>query len=606
MNPLSPSKPLASADGSLVSIVSLAFLFWLWANFALALCNAFFAPLVWLVAVISVAGIAWQLHRTKLISKLSRELLWVASATFIFSWLIATTATPTILSGRDQGSYSAAALHLATNHQLSFATPASQTFFALHQSGKALNFPGFDYTITGNLISQFPLGYIVWLASWCALFGVSGLLFANALTLFLFLTAFFVLLRLFVDRVPALWGLSITATSLIAVWLSKITLSENLAVVLFVLLAFHLTIALKDKNFLSALIALLVASFFAFTRIEGFFFLIITIIALFLQKFHHTKLFQKNPLAYCVLPTLLFLLFFVRNLSLNLPFYKVIGKAGLQKWHSIFEQCSGNDCIVSATPSLWHIFALYGLFPVFFFGFLSLFLFWKRRIWLAFVPALLAIPSFFYFFQPSISADHPWMLRRFLFSIYPSLLFSAILGVSLVQQFLARKYSKHPFFARHFYFSFIALTLFLCQLPFALRSIAFSENTLLLAQTKSIATIFSPNDLVLIDRLASGNPWAMLPEVLTVYGIPNAVYFFNPEDLLTLKREAFEHTYLIIPQDTLKSYTQSIPSHLSLIPFKSVTLNSEQFQPSTLPTLPEKIRNETTVVILEIVTKAEK
>ena len=95
--------------------------------------------------------------------------------------LISLFTTPTIFTGRDQGSISEAAAHLAQNHQITFTTSASEEFFRLYGPGKAENFPGFYYTDDGKLSTQFPLPYTAWLAMLYGVFGVTGFVFANAL-----------------------------------------------------------------------------------------------------------------------------------------------------------------------------------------------------------------------------------------------------------------------------------------------------------------------------------------------------------------------------------------------------------------------------------------
>lgn len=559
--------------------------------------NVFFAPILWVMLITVLGYGVYFMYTKKLSMGVSREFLGVVVASIVMAVTIAFFTTPTIFSGRDQGSYSATAIHLVENHKLAFSTPASTAFFTLHGPGKALNFPGFDYTTDGSLITQFPLGYIVWLASFFALFGLSGLIIANAITLALFLIAFYLLIKLFASRFYAVWGFVITAVSLPVVWFSKMTLSENLALTLFTLLALNLVLALKKQSTFFATIALALAGFFVFTRIEGIAFLCITIIILALSQ-KNRLLWKSKPIPYILLPALIFSILLVRNFFVNFPFYKTVAKAGLSKWHSFFEPCVTADCLTDKTLPLWGIFWSYGLIPVFIVGIVSVIIIFKSRHKLALIPFLLALPTFFYLFSPNISIDHPWMLRRFIFSIYPSLLFSAIIGIAIIQSFLTQKYFTYPLLKKRYYATLLLVILFLSGLPFALGYITFTENKGLLEQTKVLAGHFSSTDLVLVDRLATGDAWSMLPEPLNYFGVTNAVYFFNPEDFATLNRSGFSATYLIVSADEAPRYLAS--SAMRFTPVSTFTFDTERLAPSTENILPQKVRSTMKVMILKV------
>lgn len=579
----------------LLTIITISFIAWLFIGLILTLCNIFYIPLLWLVFASLALGTGYWIFKYKLLATLSRESIGVTIFACIIALSIAHFTTPTIFSGRDQGSYGNAAIHLVQNHQLAFSTPASDAFFKLHEPGKALNFPGFDYTSDGKLITQFPLGYIVWLASFFALFGLFGLVIANIITTVLFLIALYTLLRLFVSRFYAYFGLAIAATSLSVVWFSKITLSENLALTLFTLLALYLVRTFQEKSATTPLIALALASFFAFTRIEGLLFFLITLGILSFAPAMRS-VWKSKSLAYILAPVLIFTLLFLRNIFLNLPFYKAIAKAGLRKWQALFETCI-NDCASGEAISLWHTLYTYGFFPVLIIGSVSVILFIKRRHVLALIPFLLALPTFFYLFSPSISLDHPWMLRRFIFSIYPSLLFSAIVGIAIIQIFLTQKYPGHLLFKRHFYASILLSTLLLSQLPFALQYSGFSENRGLLEQTSVLAEHFNSHDLVLVDRLVTGDGFVMIPEPLNFFGHTNAVYFFNPQDLATLDISSFQNIYIIVSQDEINRYIEAFAPRLT--PIAASTFTTERLLATDDSTLPTRTQTTTPFVVLQ-------
>lgn len=592
-------------DYRFFTAVTLGWVFWLWIGLILTLGNVFYAPLLWSSLAITVFGTVYIICKRKLFKGLSREFSTVSLFSIVIAVFITSFTVPTIFSGRDQGSYSNAAIRLSENHQLAFSTPASEAFFKIYGPGKALNFPGFDYTTDGKLTTQFPLGYIVWLASLFALFGLFGLIVANTFTTALFLIAFYLLLRLFVSRFSAIWGFVIAATSLPIVWFSKITLSENLALALFTLLALNLVLVFKEKSRFFALATIALAGFFAFTRIEGIIFLAIIILILAFSPSMRT-FWKSKPFTYAILPAIIFFILFARGFFVNIPFYKAIAKAGLSKWRTLLESCTGDVCATDKAASLWGIFWSYGLIPVFIIGTVSIFIFFKHRNRLALIPFFLALPTFFYLVQPSISIDHPWMLRRFVFSIYPTMLFSSVLGIALIQEFLTKKYPSSPLFTRRYYAGILFVMLFLSQLPFALSYANFADNKGLLMQTEAISRHFSGNDLVLIDRGTTGDAWSMIAEPFSRFGIVNAVYFFNPEDFATLNTEGFDHVYLVAPESEVARYTQAV-SQDSQAPLKRFTpVATETFDTQRLEqttdtlSIPRAIQTRTNVSILKV------
>ncbi|PIX91791.1 MAG: hypothetical protein COZ27_00995, partial [Candidatus Moranbacteria bacterium CG_4_10_14_3_um_filter_41_65] len=260
---------------SLLTVFGSIVVFFGWFLFLLTLFQSFLPSLVFLGAFISLIPLLFV--GRKIWGGTSSEIRLVIIFSLFFTLLIGIYTVPTIFSGRDQGSISEAAFRLAQNGKLIFSTPASHTFFALHEKGPAQNFPGFAYTKTGDLITQFPLGYTSWLAGFVILFGEHGFIISNTLLLFLSLLFFYALLRKFVHPLYASAGLLLFATSFILIWFAKMTLSENLALFLFLSLCFALISFFEEGKILFYVSALLSASLLAFTRIEGFVILGITI-----------------------------------------------------------------------------------------------------------------------------------------------------------------------------------------------------------------------------------------------------------------------------------------------------------------------------------------
>lgn len=585
---------------SFFEAISTGWIVWLWIGLILTISGFFIAPLLWIGFILIASGVAYHTYRQQLYKNISWKYDGIYFIALIIAVGIASLTTPTVFSGRDQGSYSIAALHLVQSHQLAFSTPAITTFFDIYGPGKALNFPGFDYTTNGNLITQFPLGYISWLATCISLFGFSGIVIANTFLLFLTIITLYSLLRLFISRWYASWGTAIASVSLPVVWLSKITLSENLALALFVLLSFHLALLFKKANPFYYFSSLSIACFFVFTRIEGFIFLPITLVFLGFSPVARRMWIEKRFLS-IILPAVFFLVILIADFLANMPFFKAIAKALLRQGNEASAPVSFIGSSAQSFVSLAHTFWIYNLIPLFIFGIISILLFFKRRHSLMLIPFLLAFPTFFYIIQPNISNDHPWMLRRFLFSIWPTLFISAIIGITLIQEFLMRKYPYHPLFKKRYYATILFLMLLLVQVPTAIQFATFSENKTLLEQTHSLSQKFSDNDLILIDRLASGDGWSMIPEAMQIFDHKNAVYFFNPEDIQKIDMSQYSNVYLIVSNQEASRYTES--QYAQYTPIDTYTLSTESLEASQKNTLPEKITRETQGTIFKILEK---
>lgn len=135
-------------------------------------------------------------------------------------------ATPTVFGGRDQGAIATAAIDLAKYKSFTFSTPASQDLFQKYGSGKALNYPGFDYTKDGKLSSRFPKAYIAYLAAFYAVLGLKGIQYANFLPLALFFILFWLTLQRFFPEKISFLGFLLAVTFFPFLWFAKYTLTE--------------------------------------------------------------------------------------------------------------------------------------------------------------------------------------------------------------------------------------------------------------------------------------------------------------------------------------------------------------------------------------------
>lgn len=597
------SSELTKKTTSFLALFGLCFVVFGWFSLSLAMSNLFIFPFI-LIGAILTGGtgtfIAW-----KLLSRAPIDLRIVFFATLLYAALIGYISEPTLFSGRDQGSISEAAVRLSQTGGLVFSTLAGDAFFKIYGEGTAYNFPGFAYTADGGLITQFPLGYTSWLASFVTLFGIYGFSIGNAILLFLFLLTLYSLLRLFSHPFYAIAGLILAATSFLPIWFAKITLTENLGVFLFVFLVFNLVLFLREGKFIFYAGTLLSAGLFAFTRIEGFAFLALALIIMLFSQ-HTRAIWKAYFLKSVVLPASIFAFIFLRNFFINLPYYKMIGKA-LKKFLGGF----GNDLVSSGSSlvagngalPVGSILFFYGLLILFIIGFFGLLIFLKERRFILLLPAFIALPTFLYLFSPNITPDYPWMLRRYLFSLFPTLLFSAVIGLGLLFSKERSLPLENPHGKRLFFVSIIFISLFLLQYPAWSSNLFFAENRGLREQVETFSQNFTNNDLILVDRFATGSGFSMLSGPTEFLYQKNTVYFFDAEKLADLDTSRFEHVYLLAPEESIPRYVAAFGDRLAFK--KSITFSLEQFEKLSLSSeaslrLPEKTLIETHNTLFQI------
>jgi len=212
---------------------------------------------------------------------------------------------------------------------------------------------------------------------------------------------------------------------------------------------------------------------------------------------------------------------------------------------------------------LGNVFSYYGMLTVIVFGILGVILFLKRKNYAVLIPIFIVLPSFYYLIAPNISIDHPWMLRRYVFAIYPALCFSAVI---LLEHFFKKKIYRYIVFCLIIFSNILLGFFYLSFIP--QQGISFPKSDL-----------FSQKDLVLVDRMATGDPYSMLSGPLNFRDGKNSAYFFNPEDLGKINLEKFEKVYLIIPKQSLPFYEESlIGNKLKLVAdfqIKNTTLNKD-------------------------------
>lgn len=502
----------------------------------------------------------------------SKEALCVSLILLIGVSIISSFTTPTIFSGRDQGTISEAAIRLAQNHQFSFSTPATQTFFSLYGPGKALNFPGFYYNQDGSLIAQFPLAYISWLAFFYSLFGLVGITIANAVLLYFFTFSFYSLCRYYLSRAFASLALAFIFSSFIFGWFTKFTLSENMALALVWTLIFSLVHFLKKPTGLSYATFAVSAMLLVFTRIEGVAILLTSSLLIFYTKPARAYL-KKDTSRLIAVPLIIFSIIFAINTFIDINFYREIVKALL---NSLIGRESGIDLLekANAIPPLYNlrIFILYGIMGFLVLGAIATIKLLRTKNYASLIPLFIVAPTLVYLIDSHISLDQPWMLRRYLFSIVPvALIYSVIL---LSQWWMTAHGKSQKILLRSAVLAIIFL-LFACNLNASARFFTYSENRGLLEQSKQLSASFSANDLVLLDRNVTGDGWAMISGPMSFLWGKNAVYFFNAGDLDKIDYSAYEQVYLVVPNASSQLNTATITNH-DLVYYRPYHLHAER------------------------------
>ncbi|NTW13581.1 MAG: hypothetical protein HGA31_00930 [Candidatus Moranbacteria bacterium] len=557
-------------------------------SYASAVAGIFFHATVLIFSIPIITVTLILLFRWILRETISTRMIFTCLIALSFALLL--PVEPSVFSGRDQGSIAEAAIELAHNGTLHFSSPAVTTFSDIYGPGKALNFPGFYYDDNGKLTTQFPIGSISFLATFVSLFGITGLLVANGVLLIASLSTLYVLVRTLANERYAVGTFFAGALSFLPLWFSKFTLSENLSLFLFLFLSLTLVRFLRKPDSATFFVSFFLAIFFAATRFEGLFSLAVSIVILFLTP-SGRKFSEKDRLMRRIVPVIILIAALFINVFSSTPMYRSIGKALLQDGFATEHPIGTNG--FASTVALWNLFIPYGLFLPFVLGIISLVLLLFRKRFLALIPAMLAIPTFLFLIDPTITPDHPWMLRRFLFSLWPTFFVSVP-----VASYLFIKDNKSRVIRSLPIALFVLIVIF--SLPATTRSFSVSENRGLINETSTLTRRFGNRDLLLIDREATGDPYTIpAGPIRFLYG-KNAAYFFNPSDYEKIPKDRYDHIYLLTPIGKIPSQSdiRATVGEVSIIPFSFQRLERLPLSVARLPKL-ETVSQDAALVELK-------
>ncbi len=560
----------------------------------LALINLFLVFLGWFnlgTLLASLAFIAfkifWLLNKEKIILiPLDRTSKFFLGGTIALGLVLSIYTAPTIFGGRDEGSYSASAVLISQNGRLKYDSKLIKNFFEIYGPGKALNFPGFLYTQDGQLKSQFLPAYSSWAAIWYKLFGLQGLKLVNLFPLITFIFSFYLLLKKFLGQIEfkreqrkfqkvaknlALWGALFLLLSFPILLFYKFTLSE---IYFASLLWFSLYLLVKyfsEKTWANFWLIFIPVFLMPFARVEAFAIIFIMMVIFIWKDFDNFK--QPRFQVPLVIIAFLFILIFYLS-----PNFFIDSFANLLE--PVLDHFSNNESIAANGGDKvffedWQNFYLprvlfhYNILPFILMG--GIFLLnlarkkerEKLRDAKFLFPFFILCPTLIYLADANISLDHPWFLRRYLFTVLPLFIFYSCF-------FLLQIKYKSLIFGNALMAVILAVNLMLIfggsfspQLKNNL--ISYSKDKNLLQTTREIVKNFEAGDLILISQQSSGSGWSLISQPMRLLMNRNAVYFFNPNDLEKIDKEGYQNIYLIsslgeldlyknIPKTEIKNY----------------------------------------------------
>jgi hypothetical protein len=544
-----------------------------------------FHPFLLLAAIISLCGHTWSKYQNRSleIEKNDKIMLLTLSLTAGLALFLSLTTAPTIFGGRDEGSYSNAAIQLVKNHSLVADSEIIKQFFSIYGAGKALNFPGFYYSTDGNLHSQFLPGYISWLGINYAFGKLAGLGFANFLPFITFIFSFYSIIKKFSPRInihtkplaallpylPAIGTLLLISFFPYTLFY-KFTLSEIYFAALAWFALYIIIRYLEEKSTQLLYIIALPMTLMIFTRIETIALIATLFIILFIKNYKKIISLQGQIL-FSILGLALFLAIFL-HANFFIDTFKNLADPFLKK--DLLNLKKSSDDLENFY--ILKIFLRYNLLPIFILGISYCFVLIKKKQRLLLVPLIFFLPTLIYLFDANISLDHPWMLRRFIFSIIPLFCLYTIFGITI----LAKKFNLHYYFILPLFAIAIAYntTLIFPNKNLTKNFLLYSQNKTLLHQLTPIASQFKKNDLILTSQKASGNGWAMMSEPFRTIFEKQAVYFFNPENYEKIEKNKFENIYLIVSDNELPLYEKLNKKQVS-----QYSLNNTVIVPSKNP-----------------------
>lgn len=572
-------------------VLSLWFVCIAWAANLLAMFSLFYRPILFAVLLFITAVFVFLFFRKQPQNRSSKYDVLAVIFVVVFSIFTSIYFHDTFYGGRDPGIYSTNAIYLSEYHTMLIDSPMNDLIPSFLSPNNYIR------TADGRLISQFHFGYISWVAIYYSLFGPAAIKFSNILPLFVGLISIYFIGKELRNSYVGLGAILTFSASYPLIWFSRQTVTEIFFMSLFwfgVLCCLYLQ---QRGHYLYYISSLLAFGMLPFVRIEGlilfgFYFLFLLYVFSFKgslspnQKIAHNKskgldqfsgikdqgisnFMNKN------FPVLFWFAFILTSVFL-LYYYFFMQTRYLGVIDAVLNHFSGS--MISSVPETVPMdrTAIRHHFPEFVYMALSEYNLQLPLvcIFLVFVASVFRMdsnskkqliviffmfPGFLYLLSPFITLDQPWFLRRYVATTIP--------GAFLLMSLLLNDLSKQ----RTVYFGLISLVMVL-NIYTVYPILFFCENQGMISNVEDISAQVGPNDLVLVDRYASGS-YKMADPLFFVYSKPalwwDADSIGKLKDGLNVSR--FDTVYILTNKAThLEKYFN--PVELELIYTQPVTL----------------------------------
>lgn len=550
-------------------IFGLFFVLIAWYGFILSLFSILYTGLFYKgLLIFGIVLIAYILLRTRkkynIFEKPSN--VDIISTIFVIAFAIfnCVFAHDTFYGGRDQGLYSTYSIYLANIHTLDFNSPINALIPEFLTPGA--------YFIHSNstIIPHFHLGYISWLATNYGLFGLTGIKFSNFIPLLILLISIYLIGKNIINGPVGFVAILTFATTFPMLWFTRQTVSEifSMALIWFgVLCVLNIWNGKKDLCVIGAILSF---GLLSFVRVEGvaFFGLLLVILFLFnIVKKNELKTHKKIYL----LIFMIVLLIIYYNLYVQ-PRYIPLIYSGISNFFSdSSSQIAVQNAVeVSKSAIRYHftdfIYLALSEYNLQIGIIFILLIFIKCIINITgnskkiLLVLFFMLPAYPYLIVPFITLDQPWFLRRYILTILPS----AYLFLSIFLYSMSKN--------KQVFVTAISLVLLLNILTVA-PIMFFSENEGMLDNVEEISKEISNEDLILVDRYATGS-YKMADPLFFIFERP--ALWWDDNSLNYLKQNmtvnSFNDIYILTnDQNDLSKYFNS--EELELVYEKNITFN---------------------------------
>lgn len=270
---------------------SIGLVLWSGLLVALALSNHYSPTLLGISGWVVVTYIALAYWQPGFLRTFLVENRWLILGLLALAGIYLGFPTESIYGGRDEGVYANHAVYLATYGHATIPYPWPESLNALFAASWE-RFPGFLATYPA-MTGQFPVTYPLWLGQAYATLGSHGLFGLNGVLAVLSVVIFYGVARFIMARPYALCASVLFGLNPAQIWTSRITLAEIFTQLIIWTGLLLLIPAIKNGNKNLARLGGLVIGFTPFIRLDGFLLLPLLLFAQFVVKV--TSEPEKNP-----------------------------------------------------------------------------------------------------------------------------------------------------------------------------------------------------------------------------------------------------------------------------------------------------------------------